>query len=170
MPKNTLTIHPVYFNRYIDLVPEINLTDAFKNQGLELASFLKSISEEKSKYAYASGKWSIKELLQHLIDSERIFGFRALCFARGEKQNIPGFEEDDYASLSHANERSWLSLVEEFLAVRKTTEILFQNFNTEDLNRVGRANDNQATAESIGFTTIGHYIHHKKILIERYLD
>ncbi len=158
-----------YFQRYIDQVPDENLITAFKNQTAGLAAFLNSISEEKSTHAYAAGKWTIKELLQHVIDTERIFNYRALCFARGEKQNLPGFEENDYAAHSFAGKRRWADIVQEFLALRASTEMMYGSFDEAVMNNSGKANNNPSTALSMGFTTIGHYYHHKKILEERYL-
>lgn len=169
MSKPLLGPHPVYFDRYINLVEEDNLQTAFKNQLPIITTLLNSISEEKSMHSYAPGKWTIKELLLHITDTERIFAFRSLCFARGEKQGIPGFDEDVYAANSNANARSWASLVNEFLLVRQTTEILFSSLSNEALLNVGTANNNPATALSFGFTAVGHVYHHKKILEERYL-
>ena len=169
MPKPSPASYAVYFQRYIDLVPETDLVAAFKNQTAGVEDFLKTITEEKSAYAYAEGKWSIKELLQHVIDAERIFNYRALCFARGEKANLPGFEEDDYAANSYANSRSWKSLTEEFIAVRKSTVLLFESFSEKVINNAGLSNNNPNTVDSLGFITVGHYYHHKKILQERYL-
>ncbi len=169
MAKPSTSTYVSYFQRYVDQVPEEDLFTAFKNQTSQLEGFLKSIAEEKSSYAYAEGKWTIKELLQHIIDTERIFNYRALCLARGEKQNLPGFEEDDYAANSFANQRSWDDLVKEFLAVRKGTEMLYGSFDESVLDNAGLANNNPVTVASLGFTTVGHYYHHKKILEERYL-
>jgi hypothetical protein len=169
MPKPSPTSYAVYFQRYVDQVPENDLIPAFKNQTAGIDIFLSSITEEKSAYAYAEGKWSIKELLQHIIDTERIFNYRALCFARGEKANLPGFEENDYAANSYANSRSWKSLTAEFLAVRKSTELLFESFNEAVINNAGFSNNNPNTVASLGFIIAGHYYHHKKILLERYL-
>jgi hypothetical protein len=169
MVKPSPTTYPNYFQRYIDQVPENNLPEAFNNQTAGIAGFLNSISEEKSTYAYAEGKWTIKELLLHMTDTERIFNYRALCLARGEQQNMPGFEENDYAANSHANERSWAGLVDEFLLVRKCTETLFSTFNEAVMNNAGTANNNPTSVISLGFITVGHYYHHKKILQERYL-
>ncbi|MBL0359386.1 MAG: DinB family protein [Chitinophagaceae bacterium] len=169
MPKPSSTSYPGYFQRYIDQVPETEMMPAFKNQTAGIADFLNSITEEKSNDAYAEGKWTIKELLQHITDAERIFNYRALCIARGEKQNLPGFEEDDYAANSHANRRSWKSLVEEFILVRKGTEMLYESFSVDVINNSGSTNNNPTTVASIAFITAGHYYHHKKILQERYL-
>ncbi len=169
MPKPSPNSYAPYFQRYVDQVPETDLITAFKNQRAGIQDFLGTIAEEKSAYAYAEGKWSIKELLQHVIDTERIFNYRALCFARGEKTNLPGFEENDYAANSHANSRSWESLTEEFLAVRKSTELMYESFSEDVINNGGLSNTNSNTVASLGFITVGHYYHHKKILMERYL-
>jgi hypothetical protein len=169
MPKPSPLTHPGYFQRYIGLVPEEDLSLAFENQLPLITQFLQSIGEAKSNYAYAPGKWTIKELLQHMIDTERIFAFRSLCFARNDQSALPGFDENDYATNSNAHLRSWAGLVEEFLLVRKTTEILFNSFTEDALNNSGIANNNPTTALSMGFTAIGHVYHHMNILKERYL-
>lgn len=169
MSKPSPTSYPGYFQRYIDQVPETELMQAFQQQTAGIEVFLNSISEEKANHAYAPGKWTIKELLQHIIDTERIFNYRALCFARGEKINLPGFEEDEYAANSHANGRTWGSLVQEFVTVRKGTIMLFESFDPAVLNNTGTANNNPTTVDSLGFITVGHFYHHKKILQERYL-
>jgi hypothetical protein len=169
MSKPSPTNYPGYFQRYIDLVEEDDLATGFKNQLARIQPILNSISEEKANYAYAEGKWTLKELLQHQIDSERIFAYRALCFARGEEQSLPGFEENDYAENSDANARSWKSLTEEFYAVRHTTEILFNSLSPEALARTGTANNNLQSVESIGFVMIGHVNHHLRVMQGRYL-
>jgi|SRR6476620_1328399 len=169
MSKPLPANYPGHFKRYIDLVPETESLSAILNQGLEIMPFLSAISEEKSMYAYAEGKWTIKELLQHIIDAERIFTYRALCIARGEKENLPGFEENDYAANSFANNRRWDSLVKEFLTVRQSTELLFKSFTEEMLDNLGTSNNKTIDVSSIGFIIAGHYYHHKKILLERYL-
>lgn len=169
MPKPLPGTHNPYFSRYIDQVAEDDLQTAFKNQLPVITTFLNSISEEKSLHSYAPGKWTIKELLLHMTDTERIFAYRSLCFARKEQQSLPSFDEDTYAANSNANARSWADLVNEFLLVRQTTEILFSSFTEEALLSGGIANNNPANALSMGFTAIGHVYHHKKILEERYL-
>jgi arsenate reductase-like glutaredoxin family protein len=169
MPKPSPSTYVSYFKRYIDQVAEEDLMTAFKNQTAGLETFLNSINEEKSNYAYAEDKWTIKELLQHIIDTEHIFNYRALCLARGEMQNLPGFEEDDYAANSYANNRQWAELVQEFLMLRKSTEMMYTSFNKAVIDNAGKANNNPVTVNSLGFTTVGHYYHHKKVLEERYL-
>jgi DinB superfamily len=170
MSKPSPSSHPGYFQQYIDLVPEADLQLAFNNQLQVIIPFLNGITEEKSKYTYAAGKWTIKELMQHVTDTERIFAYRALSFARGEQANLPGFEEDDYAANSNANNQSWQQLMEEFLAVRKATHLLFNSFNESVLEKSGSANNNPASVGSMGFITLGHFYHHKKVLEQRYLS
>jgi hypothetical protein len=169
MSKPSSTSHSAYFQKYIDQVPEDNLQMAFQNQSLVITEFLHSITEEKSNYAYAPGKWTVKELLQHMTDTERIFAYRGLCIARNEKGNLPGFDENEYAAASNAGNRTWKDLAEEFLIVRKSTAALFNSFTPEALNNTGTSNSNPLMVNSIGFITVGHVYHHIKIFKERYL-
>ena len=170
MPKPAHGTYPSYFENYISQVKETDLKAAFKNQQDIVNHFFDSIPDEKAGLAYAPGKWTLKELLQHLTDAERIFTYRALAFARKDTASLPGFEENEYADNSMANERTWQSLVDEFKIVRKSTELLFNSFNTDMLNHSGLANNNPATVNATGFSIIGHLYHHKKIIQERYLD
>ncbi|MEO6669803.1 MAG: DinB family protein [Ferruginibacter sp.] len=169
MSKPVKGTYPAHFETYISKVNEDNLRDAFRNQAELVNGFFDAISEEKSGHAYAAGKWTLKELLQHIIDAERVFAYRALCFARKETTSLPGFDENNYADNSFANEREWKSLVDELKAVRKTTEILFDSFNTDTLNHSGIANNNPVTVNAIGFIIVGHLNHHRNIITERYL-
>lgn len=168
MSKPSPTSHPGYFQKYIDLVPDEDLLTGFAKQSAVIKDLLGSITEEKSTYAYAPGKWTLKELLQHIIDTERIFSYRALCFARKETISLPGFDENNYAANAAANERTWQSLADEFVAVRHSTELLFKSFTAEALSRIGTANNNPTSVASIGFITLGHFYHHKKVIEERY--
>ena len=169
MSKPVQGTYPSYFENYISQVKENDLKEAFKNQQEIVNNFFDGISEERSGYAYAPGKWTLKELLQHLTDAERIFNFRALSFARKETASLPGFDENIYAENSFANERRWQSLTDEFKNVRRSTEMLFDSFNTDMLNHSGLANNNPATVNAIGFIIIGHLYHHKKIIETKYM-
>ena len=148
---------------------EKDLATAFANQAILISDLLSLINEAKSTYAYAPGKWTLKEMLQHLIDAERVFTYRALCFARKESQTLPSFDENEYAGNSFANNRSWENLSEEFMAVRQATILLFESFSPEMLSNTGKAGSNELSAEQIGFITVGHFNHHYKIIKERYL-
>jgi hypothetical protein len=161
--------YPPYFQKYIDLVPDDELMAGFANQWPVIKNLLDTISEDKSMYAYAKDKWTLKDLLQHVIDTERIFCFRALCFARNERNNIAGFDENAYAASGTANTRSWQNLSEEFLAVRQATGLLFKSFSADTLKRMGSANNIPTSVASMGYITLGHFYHHKKIIEERYL-
>jgi hypothetical protein len=169
MPTPVQGTFPAYFQKYIDYVSETDVVIAIHNQQNLVDTFFYNISEEKSTYAYAPGKWTLKEMLQHIIDAERIFNFRALAFARKETQSLPGFDENTYADKSNANARTWKSLCEEFKAVRKTTDILFESFTNEMLGFSGTANGNPTSANTMGFIVVGHVYHHIKIIEERYL-
>ncbi|MBL7703540.1 MAG: DinB family protein [Ferruginibacter sp.] len=170
MPKPSPETYNPYFKRYIDQVPEEDLTIAFDNQLPIITGFLNSISEDKSTYAYAPGKWTLKELLQHIIDTERIFNYRALAIARKETAPLPDFDEDSYAANSNANSRPWQILVDEFLLVRQSTRFLYDSFTEEMLASSGISSNAPSTVLSFGFTTLGHFYHHKKVMEERYLS
>ncbi len=169
MPKPSPETYPAFFHRYVSNVAEEDLVSAFENQRLLIREFLNTITEEKSSHGYAPGKWTLKELLQHVIDTERIFNYRALCFSRKESASLPGFEENEYAANSNANRRLWNDMVAEFISLRESTECLYKSFNTEMLGLSGKSDNKPTTVNSIGFITIGHFYHHKKIIKERYL-
>ncbi len=169
MPHPDLTRVPQFYHKYINLVKEDDLLNAFSNETKNLFQFLDSISNTKYDYAYATGKWTLKELLQHMIDTERVFAYRALSFSRKDPNKLPGFEENDWAITSNGANRNWNDLIEEFKAVRKSTEYLFASFNDEQLNAVGFANNNPVYVMAIGFVCVGHANHHTGIIKERYL-
>jgi len=168
MPKPSPSSYPEYFKRYVDQVPEADLLTAFSTQLPVFKEILNLVSEDQSMFAYATGKWTIKELLQHMTDTERIFNYRALCIARKETASLPGFDENNYTANSNAGERAWADLVEEFLAVRFSTELLYKSFTPEMLAASGLSNNNPVTVNSLGFITVGHVYHHIKVLEERY--
>ena len=169
MPKPIIKDYPAYFSVYINQVPEDDLDQSFCNQGKILPAFFSSITEEKSLHTYAEGKWTLREMLQHLIDAERIFNYRALCISRKESVSLPSFDENIYAANSNAIRRSWQSLLDEFFHVRISTEDLYKSFTKEMLIQKGMANNKTINVVSIGFITIGHVYHHKKVIEKRYL-
>jgi uncharacterized damage-inducible protein DinB len=158
-----------FFRVYLQLVKEKDLMKAFHDQSASIAQLLPSISEEKSLFAYARGKWTLREMLQHIIDAERIFAYRALSFARKESAILPPFDENNYADASGANLRSWESLCTEFNAVRKANLCLFESFTPEMLALTGQAGINSLSVEEVGFLIVGHFMHHQRIIEERYL-
>jgi len=169
MPKPPLNTIPTFFHRYVNLVQEDEVSTALRNNTGAMFSFLEKIPEEKWSHRYVEGKWSIREIVQHLIDAERIFSYRALCISRGEKQSLPGFEENDYAAASEADRRSKEELLSEFRSVRDSTEKLFASFSEEQLHKTGVSNNNSISVDAIGFLTVGHGQHHLNVLQERYI-
>ena len=167
--KPPLNTYPPYFNTYIKLVDEDDVQLAIKNQAAVAEDFFNLITEEQSTYKYAEGKWTIKEVLQHVIDAERIFAYRSLTFARKDRNTLPSFDENDYAANSNANNRAWQELIEEFMALRKSTELLFNSFTKENLNSIGKASDYTITVLALGYIIVGHVAHHMNIIRERYI-
>ncbi len=168
MPKPNATDYPEYFGKYISKVKEDDLREAFKNQLPIIQEFLQSVKEEKSMHAYAPGKWTLKDLWQHSIDTERIFQYRALCIARKETAPLPLMDENLYAQNANANTRSWQNLSVEFLNVRRSTEDLFKSFSEEMLQQQGMAGGKMVSVLSLGFIIVGHVTHHLKVAEEKY--
>jgi len=167
--KPDLNSIPEFYKGYIQSIIDIEnhdvLTEVYRNS----IDTLINISEEKANYAYAEGKWTIKDILQHLIDSERIFAFRALSFSRGEKQNINGYDHDVYVDNAFANSRSFASLLEEFKNSHQSTIDLFNSFSNEMLQKTGNANGSEIKVIDIIYITAGHQQHHMNVLRERYV-
>ncbi|OLY92526.1 DinB superfamily protein [Cnuella takakiae] len=161
---------PPFYHKYLQQVAQYSLEAALQHYAIELSSLLEAIPESRWNYRYAPGKWSIKEVVQHITDTERIFAYRALCFARGEKQSLPGFDENEYAQNASADYRSKQSLLDEFAAVHRSTRFLFDSFTQQQLETSGVANGNLVYVAGIGFTIAGHALHHLQILKERYLQ
>lgn len=159
--------YPEWYNKYISLV-EGDVIEILEKQVTEFSDFINSLVG-KGDYAYAPGKWTIKELIGHIIDTERIMTFRLLCFARGEKARIPGFEEDDYVAAAHFNDRSLLSLSEEFSLLRKANLYLIKSLSDEELAKSGNANGNEMSVKAFVYVLAGHIMHHVNVIKERYL-
>ncbi|MEP6626838.1 MAG: DinB family protein [Ginsengibacter sp.] len=169
MSRPATDTYPSHFEPYVKLVNEEDLKSALRAQSSDAENFLKTISEEKSFHRYAEKKWTIKEVLQHIIDAERVFTYRALAFARGDKNNLPSFDENGYAANSRANERTWQDLISEFSANRKASEMMFNSFSEEVLDNSGSSNNHPVTVRALGYITVGHLTHHLNIIKERYL-
>jgi len=160
---------PEFFHNYIKLVPEDDLMTSFKNQTQVLFDFLETIPAQKINYAYAPGKWTIKEIVQHMIDAERVFCYRALRFARKDLTPLHGFDENLFAKNAKADKRNWDDLVEEFKSVRNATQHLFGSFDEEQLEATGTSNNSSNYVLAFGYISIGHPLHHVKVIKERYL-
>jgi hypothetical protein len=157
-----------FYMSYIGQVPQTEPIPALEKAAEEIPRFLSLLSEAKGDYRYAPDKWSVKELLQHAIDTERIMAYRALTIARGDTTPLPGFDENSYARIAHTDYRTISDLKSEFQVVRKSTLCLFQNFDESAFRRRGIANDNPITVLALAYIIAGHQLHHFKILRERY--
>ncbi len=159
-----------FYGGYINQVSdEYTLVEELEISVHRLVKFVREIPMDKFDFRYAEGKWTIKDILQHLIDAERVFAYRALRFARNDKTELPGFEEDDYVLEANANKRSIQDLLTELLIVRQSTLALFKTFSNEQLLRIGIASNNPMSVRALGFVIIGHQNHHQKVFEERYL-
>lgn len=168
MKKSEILCMPEYFDRYINTVEDIELNDALDKYGPVMFLKEKNIFEKIGHRVYAHGKWSIKDILQHLIDTERIFNYRALRFARNDKTILPGFEENLYAEISGANERSFDELLNEFNTLRKSTVDLFNSFDKKMLHCEGVCFNKNISVLAVGFVLAGHTLHHLNVIKERY--
>ncbi len=158
-----------YFFKYIDLVSSEDIGPVFERQMDETLQFLNGITEEKSRYAYEPGKWTIREVQNHVNDGERVFLYRALWFARGYQDALPSFDQDVAVQAAHANDTSWADLVEEFRSVRLATISFFKTLPEEAWSRTGTASDYPFTVRSLAYIIAGHVAHHRNVLAERYL-
>ena len=159
--------YPEWAKRYISLV-EGNIVEILMAQAIDFPNFVNNLIE-KADYAYAPGKWTIKEMVGHIVDTERILTYRLLCIARGEKASLPGFEEDDYVANAHFKDRSLFSLAEEFTLMRKSHMFLINSLNKEELDRMGNANGKDISVRALVYILAGHIMHHIGVVKERYL-
>ena len=158
-----------YSQAYIDAVGDEELKTMLKRQQNNFPQFIESLPEEKLKYAYGDGKWTVLEVLVHVLDAERVFQYRALRFARKDPTPLPGFDQDIYVPNSMANERTKEDIIEEYKVVRGSTIALFSPFTDEVLHRYGTASNGKMTVAALGFMICGHQKHHRNVIRERYL-
>lgn len=159
----------LYYQTYIDTLGDVALSDIHQRQLQNFPEFIESIPDSKMNYSYDEGKWTIAEVLLHIIDAERVFQYRALRFSRGDMTELPGFEQDDYVPRSNAGRRSKESILEEYKAVRRSTIALFSNFDRQTLQIKGVASKSEMSVGALGFIISGHQKHHRNIVRERYL-
>jgi uncharacterized damage-inducible protein DinB len=160
---------PSFYKGYVEYVKDLDVLEALKDSAEQTQRLLSSVPEEKGEYRYQPGKWSIKEMLCHVIDAERIFAYRALRFSRNDKTPLSGFEENDYAPEANAHSRTIKQIAEEMARLRATSIDLYKSFTPEMLTRKGAANKNEVSVINIGYIIAGHEAHHRRILLERYL-
>lgn len=160
--------HNPYYSRYISLVPDADILATLRGQIRETAALLRGLSDEKGNFRYAPGKWSVKEVVGHLSDTERVFGYRALRIARNDQTPLAGFEQDDYVRFGPFAQRSLAELVDEFAAVRQCSLFLLSELDEEGWRRRGTANNSAITVRAIAYIVAGHELHHRSILKEKY--
>lgn len=153
---------------YISLVRSDDIRSALPDSYTQLKNFLDSIPANRADHAYAPGKWTVKEVLQHAIDTEKVFAYRAMCFARGEQQPLPGFDQDGYAANVDVSRRTLKGLKEEMLLTRKLSLIFFEHLHDSDFAKKGIASNHPVTVLSYAYMIVGHWLHHEKILKEKY--
>ncbi len=161
--------YPAHFETYISLVDAGDSASIIHKYAADLNSFYTSLPESKADYAYAEGKWTLKEVLQHVMDTERIFSYRLMCIARKDTTPLPSFDENAYITHSFASSRSLASLQEEFIAIRQSTDLLIQSLNNDQLSATGISGAHPAKANSFVSIIYGHLLHHRNITAERYL-
>lgn len=169
MTKSDIQTLPKYFDRYIHQVPDIELLEAMNQFG---SGYMLASEEQMNRLGhqiYAPGKWTIHDIIQHIIDAERIFVYRALRFARKDNTKLPGFDENLFAASASASRRSLDGLLEEFAAVRNATICMFRSFDDEELMSTGISSNAEISVLALGFTLTGHVIHHMNVIQERYL-
>ena len=169
MTRPYLSDFPTFYHGYVEHIESEDIIASLRDQHQKTLTLFESLSDEQANYAYAEDKWSIKEVLGHMIDAERVFVFRALSFARGEEQPLPGFDENTYVPAGRFGDRTLSSLIQEYNSVRKATIAFFENLRDDDWERRGIANQGNFTVNSIAFIIAGHEAHHLNILKERYL-
>lgn len=160
---------PSFYAAYVDTV-QGDVMQVLNEQIVSFPAFLDAIPAGRSEYAYAEGKWTIKEVVGHVIDTERIMAYRALRFARNDTKALPGFEQEDYVTNARFKERSLASLAEEFVLVRKANMALFESFNETELTRKGLASDRLISVRAFLYIVAGHLNHHRNIIKDRYLE
>lgn len=162
--------YPVYFEKYYsNIPPDANVFDLFTQSNFDTIDLVTSLDGETLAYRYDVGKWNIPEIIQHVMDSERVFAYRALRIARGDKSENPGYDENMFAVNSKASARNMIDMVREFSLLRASTIELFKSFSDEDLKQIGFANGYEVTPAALAYAIIGHERHHLAVIEDKYL-
>ncbi len=158
-----------YYGKYISLVPKAAILETLQQQNRDTLTLLRGLSEEQGAHCYAPGKWSIKEVVGHIIDTERIFAYRALRFSRNDKKELEGFDQDPYVQFGNFDNCTLNELVDEFDCVRHSTLYLLRHLSDEAWTRRGVASDAEVSVRALAYIIAGHELHHERILREKYL-
>lgn len=169
MKKPDLNTVPEWYRGYIQAVPELDLLDTLTVADQTFREVIMQLSEDQLEVRYEAGKWSIKDIILHLSDAERVFAYRALRIARGDQTIMHGYDHNQYVISANADQRIGTNLLSEYKAVRQATVALFESFVPEELSRSGMVDQNAFTPSVLGYVIAGHQLHHTDILKERYL-
>lgn len=169
MQKPNIGEYNPFFQRYIDTTAEGDFEAVWQENTTIIIDFFQQLPAEKHDYRYAEGKWSLKEVLMHIIDTERVMAFRGFTAARNDNSLLPGFDENEYANVADVSHRTMNDLIEEFAIVRKASSVLFLNTTEEQSQYLGNANHYAFSARAAAYICMGHPLHHIKVVKERYL-
>ena len=169
MPSKSDALAAEYYYNYINKAKDENVVKAIQKSGKAFRKLLKNIPKKKIDYAYEDGKWTIREVVQHVIDAERVFAYRSLSFARKDASPLPSFDENSWAAQSVAYSRNWKDMINEFSALREASILMFDAFSEDQLRSIGVASNKEVNVLAIGYIIAGHVEHHIDIIRERYL-
>jgi uncharacterized damage-inducible protein DinB len=170
MTRPDIETVPPFYKTYVEYVKDMDLLPALRQAGHQVQELLETLPEEIGTYSYQDDKWTVKEVLNHMMDAERVFAYRALRFSRNDETPLHPFEENDYAPLANAHDRTIEQLAEEMRRLRETTLDLYASFSPEMLQRIGTASNKKISVLNLGYIIAGHDLHHRKVLMERYLN
>jgi len=166
--KPTVSEYPAFYHRYVNALDNADVRRVFADQVAYFTSLMSTLTDEQAKLRYAEDKWSVKQVIGHITDCERVFAYRAMCIARGETQALPGFDENAYVAKASFDQRPISRILDEFVAVRLGTILLFDSLTSVELLLSGVANNNPITVRALMWIIAGHTQHHLRILEERY--
>lgn len=169
MSRPDLSEYPSYYGQYINLVKGDNILRTLQEQVLSMQNILSEVPEEKENFTYAEGKWTMKEVIGHVIDTERIFAYRALRFARQDKTELPGFDQDKYVPVGNFNIRTLYDLAHEFGNLRESNIIMFRHFDEKGWSSSGTANGQEISVRSLAYVIAGHALHHMNVVKTKYI-
>jgi uncharacterized damage-inducible protein DinB len=170
IPANYEYPNAPYFAEYLNFEAEENLFEVLKNQSSEILHLFENLKKGQAEFAYEAGKWSMKGLLGHIVDSERIFSYRVLSISRGEKATLPGFDENEYQTASEYESQDVADIIAQYKATREATNTLLHSLSTKQWNQMGQANGKSISARALAWMIAGHEKHHLRIIKERYLS
>lgn len=168
MPRPQANECAPYYTRYINLVEGNSISEIVNKYAFDLQEFYNNLPDDKANYAYAEDKWNLKQVLQHVMDAERVFAYRALRICRNDKTPLSSFDENAYVANGFAEQRALSSLKQEFNSVRAATDIFLLSLNDEQIMRMGTASNNPVSVNALAFIIYGHLLHHKNIFTDRY--